>query len=308
MVIIKTNIKILPQPKSRVYKHDIKKRCLVCGSLMVKMFYYKSYSYYRCPMCFFVSTYPLPNKDILIKHYRDKYMDGNYNLLLNYSDDYNRVYLDFSKTIIKYINSKGVDKYKRLLDVGCFTGGFMKIMDRAGFKVFGVELQKEASAIAKQNFKGRVFNEDIKKHNYRTGSFDIITLNGLIEHVSEPVKVITEMSKILRKNGILFIETPDSNSMPALLMRKYWPPYQPLEHIHIFSKNSLILLLKNLGFVDIQISNHIKILPVSYVYKNLRNFGREFYNLTGRFSSILSRLSVKLPFYMGEIKITAKKL
>jgi 2-polyprenyl-3-methyl-5-hydroxy-6-metoxy-1,4-benzoquinol methylase len=45
---------------------------------------------------------------------------------------------------------------------------------------------------------------------FMTGSFDVITANMVIEHVTDPVKLLTEVSRILRPGGQFAFHTPNS--------------------------------------------------------------------------------------------------
>ena len=290
-----------------VIKSKTKYKCVVCHTRMNKIFIYKYFSYYKCPNCKLVSTFPIPRNSDLYKHYKNNFLAGNYELLNKYSNDYSIVYKNFRNTINKYIKRFGRGKYKKLLDVGCFTGGFMEVMKKENYDVYGIELQQEAAQIANITFKGKVKTGDVTdKIGFKT-NFDIICMNGLIEHVKDPLYVIKSYSKILRKYGILFIETPDSASLLARLLSKYWPPYEPIEHIHIFSRKSIRLVLTKLGYKNIYIYRHIKYLPIRYVYNNFNNFGIEFYRIFNKLDSYLNKINTRLPFYIGEIKIVAIK-
>lgn len=284
------------------------KTCLVCKSTQRSIFRINGYDYRRCFTCGLVSTHPYPSKKEILKHYEKNFKTGNYQLLKKYNKQYRNVYKQFSLSLKSYLKEIGFHKSNpSILDVGCFTGDFLEIMRNDGYDVYGIELQKDAVNRANKKLKGRVKNADIMSKNIIKKRFDIVTMLGLIEHVVKPQEFITRAYELLNTGGILFIQTPNSNSTLAKILRKYWPPYSPVEHIHIFSENSIKILLKNAKFENTKIKRHIKKLPVSYVYNNFQNFGPHFYKLLKPLGGVLNKVNLQLPFYVGEIMVFTKK-
>src|SRR5258708_33929950 len=99
---------------------------------------------------------------------------------------------------------------KRVLDVGCFTGDFLVLLSHKGADVYGRELKKEAVILAKKKLPGRIMRSDIASKQFPKKKFDAVTLLGLIEHVTDPVTLLSSTRKILAKNGLLMIQTPNS--------------------------------------------------------------------------------------------------
>lgn len=287
----------------------MKKICPACLIKQKFCFKYQKFSYYKCINCKTTSTYPFPSDQTIIKHYEKRLKGGNYQLLLTNAEEYKKVYtqfLDILKLFLKKHSFKGV----KLLDVGSFTGDFMYLAQKKGADVYGLELQKEAVKIANKKMPKRTIEADITSSNVKERDFDVITLFGLIEHVTNPEIVISSSAKKLKKNGIIMIQTPNSASLFALLMRKFWPPFSPIEHIHLFSRRGLESLLKKNGFEIIMFKPHVKSLPIQYVYNNLKNFGPELYRFAKPLSAIFNSKAGKLsfPFYIGEMIIVARKI
>lgn len=269
----------------------------------------RGHTYFRCPQCDLVSTYPRPTPQVIKKHYQSKFKKGNYQMLKLYAQEYNNVYDDFLNRLEKRLKTYKMNlKGKKLLDVGCFTGEFLKLAKKRGASVYGFEMQSEAVELANKTFKGRISQTDISGSNVPKRKFDIITLLAVIEHVNNPVKMIENALRMLKKGGVLMIETPDSGSFLANLMGKYWPPYRPIEHIHLFSQKSLEVLLKKNHQTELFFEPHWKSLPVGYVYNQLSNFGPVFYRMLKRFNFVISKINdLTLPFYVGETIVIVRK-
>lgn len=285
--------------------------CVICYNNQKYIFSArKNFHYYKCPSCGLVSTYPLPDIPTIKKHYEKKFREGNYQLLRKYSKQYKPIYAGFIKELEHVLrDAKNGFKGLRVLDVGCFTGEFLKLLQEKGADVYGVEFQDKAVKIAKKKLPGRVFKGDVSQEALPNIKYDVITLLGVIEHVTAPIKLLKKSASLLKKEGILMIQTPNSNSYFAKIMGKLWPPYSPVEHIHLFSKESLRLTLVKLGFTNITSRTHWKRLPVAYVYHMLQNFGPEFYKIARPFYSFLPDpiTKISLPFCIGEMIVIAKK-
>jgi 2-polyprenyl-3-methyl-5-hydroxy-6-metoxy-1,4-benzoquinol methylase len=244
-------------------------KCFLCKTDQDFIFNRMGYEYHRCPKCELVSTYPFPGVDEIESHYKDKFLNGNYQLIQEHMQSYLGVYQGFANRLMKSLkdrNQQTIDG-KKVLDIGCFTGDFLKILKDLGADPYGIELQNEAVEIANKSLNGQVYNADLLGFEFPQIEYDVVTMLGLIEHVVQPLELIKRAASLLKKKGLFMIQTPDSASVLAKVMNKHWPPYAPVEHIHLFSKQSLKKVLQELGFTSIKFYPHVKMLPVNYVYK-----------------------------------------
>jgi SAM-dependent methyltransferase len=117
--------------------------------------------------------------------------------------------------------------YKNILDVGCGSGFALDTAKKAGLETFGIEL----SASAAKEARGRghtVFNvllQDMDKRH--KGRFDMISLNQVVEHVPDPVGLISQCVPFLSSRGVISIAVPSAEGI-----LKYspwhetnWPPH-----------------------------------------------------------------------------------
>lgn len=98
----------------------------------------------------------------------------------------------------------------------------------------------------------------VDKNTVSNYKYDLITCNHVLEHIPFPKDTLKLFSKVLKKNGIVYIEVPCEKIIETSLplnpdpsKKKYWH-----EHINFFSEKSLIKLFISSGFdvVDIAIS------------------------------------------------------
>ncbi len=186
----------------------------------------------------------LYNKQYLDKTYKDlSGLEKRFNYISNLSskksDNKNRV-----KRINKFFKNKIIS----VLDIGSGTGVFLKEMQNKKHFVRGLDLDpRYVSFLKKKNIK--VFCKPLNKLKLKR-KFDLITFNKVLEHVSNPVKMLKESLKFLKKDGLIYIEVPDEK---ASKKGKNAGEFCP-DHLQIFSKLSLkeMVLASNLNDVKIK--------------------------------------------------------
>ncbi len=280
--------------------------CINCGDVMQLLFIYKGFDYYKCVNCRLVSTIPYPSDKQIKKHYADGFKNGNYKFLRDFSDQYRAVYKQLADILENSFEDKSFES-KKILDVGCFTGDFLEILQQRGADVYGLELQPEAVKLANKKLPGRVKKVDLNNYKLTPSRFDAVSLLGVIEHVLDPPQLIRQCRSVLKKNGVIIIQTPNSSSFLAKALGKLWPPYSPVEHIHICGHRSMQKVLSESGFTKIKFKNHWKKLPVGYVYNMFNIFGPEFHKILKPIGKHISKSKIILSLYIGEMVVIAKR-
>jgi len=153
----------------------------------------------------------------------------------------------------------------RLLDVGCGSGEWMLAMRQRGWVVEGVDFDENAVKIARQNGL-KVECGPLEEQNYPDDSFDAVTLNHVIEHVPDPIRTLTECSRVLKPKGKLILFTPNNASLGHRLFKEYWRGLEPPRHLHVFSMNSMHRALAMAGFQEIKV---LPFIVTSVIYQSL---------------------------------------
>lgn len=290
--------------------NESKRTCLVCNTEQKFIFKVKDFSFCRCTICGLVSTYPFPESDTIEEHYRKGFNEGNYRLRLEYSKEYASVYNADIKILQHRLKSHNLNiRGLKVLDIGCFTGVFLELLQDRGADVYGLELQSQAVEIANRKMPGRIFKADYSSNDFPQIQFDVITMFSLMEHVVDPIKLLKRSTELLKSNGILMMQTQDPNTLIAKIMGKYWLPYIPVEHFHYFSRNAFGKILSGLGYEDITFKQQWKRLPIDYVYKMFQTFSPISYKLLKPLFKVLpqSIAGMSLPFYIGGVTVMARK-
>lgn len=150
-----------------------------------------------------------------------------------------------------------------VLDVGCADGVFSKVIfDKTGAKKYvGIDVLEKSVNWAKKHWrrhkKMKFSVGDAHKLRYKAGTFDAVFIMEVLEHVEDPVKVLKEVKRILKKSGYgVFLVPSDSNLFKVVWW--FWLHFYPRgwvwkdTHIQTYRNNYLPKICKKAGF-DIEV-------------------------------------------------------
>jgi SAM-dependent methyltransferase len=150
----------------------------------------------------------------------------------------------------------------RVLDIGAGIGTFLHMgKDRFGWNAIGTEVSTSAVKIARERYGVNLLLGDVENLSLPAGSFDLITLWHVLEHVPSPSLTLEVCRGLLRPGGLLAIAVPNDSearrwltSVKAKVRGKGSPPgYRPLTphsevHLSYFSIPVLVKALGRRGF------------------------------------------------------------
>lgn len=175
----------------------------------------------------------------------------------------------------------------KLLDVGCGPGFFLSTVSNKWDK-YGIDISKKALEYCSKYAK-TTCSEFVG--TFRENTFNAVTMNHVIEHLNKPEEFIEEAKRILKKDGLLIIATPDFDSTCA---RRFGLNFRMLHdkgHISLFTSFSLIQLLEDIGF---------GIIHMRYPYFETEYFTKE--NLKRLFNT----KKISPPFYGNHVVVYAR--
>jgi 2-polyprenyl-3-methyl-5-hydroxy-6-metoxy-1,4-benzoquinol methylase len=166
------------------------------------------FSYLRCTACRAVFVDPAPDSATLAKMYsRENYHVRHY-------DDVPKAAYHESAKLLRRFAPQGA----RVLDYGCGFGAFLSAARETGFDAFGVEFDAAAAKSASENSGCTVIPVSEFDPVKYAGTFDVVHLGDVIEHLAEPIDLVRTLVKCLKPAGILFTEGPlENNPSPV-----YW--------------------------------------------------------------------------------------
>lgn len=97
---------------------------------------------------------------------------------------------------------------KRVLDVGCGIGAYLVQFMRSTPRAYGIEVDMERLARARQKAPG-VLQAVAESLPFRTGSFDMVFLHEVLEHVRDDAQALGEACRVLHQGGRLVVYVPN---------------------------------------------------------------------------------------------------
>lgn len=298
------------------------KKCPVCGSKKTRFLFEGKdkllrvpgrFNLFKCKNCKAIFLNPQPSDKELEKYYSsDKYyslkgIDNStkkikfklflYNLYFNKENNRNLLKIIFQpfKFIIR---GTEITKGKKLLDIGSGTGQFLYEMKCLGVKGYGIEPGEFNEEEAKKNGL-KIKKGYLKKGMYTKESFDIITINHVLEHVRNPSEIINESRNLLKKEGLFIVGVPNTRSLSRKIFKKNWLAYDVPRHLINYSDKNLSELLKKNGFKIKKIRYNSR--PNQFVYGFYFMF--DIKNRRGIRNRILEAIFIPLTLLVNSLKI-----
>jgi 2-polyprenyl-3-methyl-5-hydroxy-6-metoxy-1,4-benzoquinol methylase len=181
----------------------------------------------------------------------------------------------------------------RLLDVGCATGDFISEMRRQpGWEIVGVEPGPSAARYAAATTGVPVVRGVLNDASFADGSFDVVTMWDVLEHVYQPRAVIAEAARLLRPGGLLIVNHPNTESVDRALFGRLWVGYELPRHLYLFPPELLRSLVAEHGLREVEqvcfYGSHAAAVD-SLIYAVEQRIGR------GQASAALRKLLRSLP-------------
>ena len=221
--------------------------CAVCQTVTEQEILYEKwgYSILRCKVCYLGSAYVDDGFDASRIYSEDYFQGRRKDGYADYVGSERVLRREFRRVLNKirlYGPSEG-----RLLEVGC-AYGFLLLEAQQYFESYGIEICEEAARACQSrglNVHCGTVNRKFLKEN---GSFDLIIMLDVIEHLQEPAEVLRWLYEALSRRGSLMISTGDWESVIARVLKKHWRLMTPPQHLFYFSRRTMTGLLEKIGF------------------------------------------------------------
>ncbi len=136
------------------------------------------------------------------------------------------------ENLIKTFFNRNIYDLKNSLDLGSADGSFVKVLKEKGFNAIGLDIKD-------LNFENDKFTQ-------KDDTFDLITAISVIEHLSNPNNFLTEVKRVLKKDGFFILVTPNWKYD----MKNF---YNDPTHIKPYTTTSINFLLESFKFKNIKI-------------------------------------------------------
>ncbi|RYY88198.1 MAG: class I SAM-dependent methyltransferase [Chitinophagaceae bacterium] len=207
----------------------------------------EEFAIWECAACRLRFTQDVPDAQQIGPYYKSEdyisHSDTNKGLI-------NRLYQRVRRTTlrqkVKLVQEATGKSSGRALDVGCGTGAFLNALRGAGWNVQGVEPDDDARALAIKQYKLDV-QEASALYQLSPGSFDLITLWHVLEHVHDLQGYLAQLKLLLAPGGKLVVAVPNYTSGDAAIYGRYWAAYDVPRHLYHFAPGSMKVLVQRHG-------------------------------------------------------------
>ncbi len=200
----------------------------------------------QCTHCNWIRQNPRPTIETIGYYYPPEYE----NFLPAIDDEPSRLrQWDRQYGILK--RRWAVERFKpggRILDIGCATGNFLHHMHGVGWDAIGVEPNILAAHYAQERFGLQIHIGTLRQLQFRSSSFDVITLWDVLEHLHTPWLDLQEAHRLLADDGVLVLRIPNMESPERRLFGPTWIGWDLPRHLYFFPQAELQSALQELGF------------------------------------------------------------
>lgn len=222
-------------------------RCKICiegrihryKSNIFSVYSDKPYNLEYCDNCALVITSPIPSSDELSDIYNNKYA-YDVHLLVEKEKIYR------AKKTARHINT--LNGIKTVLEIGSMYGFLLKQLEEIKLICSGIELDKKAAEYCIRNNLNLINTslENFLENSNKT--YDLVVMSHVLEHIINPEKQLQSLRKLINNKGMIIIIVPNSSSLTAKIIGKYWGYWQVPIHITHFNRKSLSYILQISGF------------------------------------------------------------
>jgi 2-polyprenyl-3-methyl-5-hydroxy-6-metoxy-1,4-benzoquinol methylase len=240
--------------------------CYLCRSQGRYLFSVQKRELYRCGKCDLVWI-----KDFKQPNYLDYYNDTTY---IDCQSLFDNIFSRIAFIAEKFLPAKG-----SVFEIGASVGGLMSVFKKQGWEVSGIEPSKGAwkNAIKRgTNIKLGSFEKYLPKEKY-----NLVIINHTLEHVDDPVNVLSKVESMLTPGGMVLIGVPNFDSFKARFLKEKWTHILPLEHKWQYSPKSLKFLVEKTGFKIEKIYTSSGLFehqsPLKEVFNSLKEGRKRFF-------------------------------
>ncbi len=224
--------------------------CILCHASDFRIIHQKDqWQYLRCLNCGLVCLRPRPFPHSLMKNYQD--------YLPVQPEEISKWEMMMKPVVVKSANlieSWTKTGRGRLLDIGCGYGFFLQEMNSRGWQVEGIEISRQGRRYVQNRWNIHVHSEPLEDLALHERSFDVVTLFYVIEHVLDPLRLLTEVKRVLKSDGLVLLRWPHSTPIVKILgpMSRKLDLYHTPYHLYDFSPKTINKLLVLSGFKEIE--------------------------------------------------------
>jgi SAM-dependent methyltransferase len=296
---------------------EIKTKCVICdtydnakevyppqiefGSIDFKTFSARRlpdqvhYRWVRCNLCKLMRSDPIYDLNLL-----ELYKESTFEYSQE-TENLKKTYFRLAKYAIK-------DSFfeKSILEIGGGNGFFLEEMISAKAKsIAGVEPSKSAIDKSAPNVKPYMICDQMRNGLFPSNYFDLVAMFHVMDHLSDPLKVIEAIYEVLKPGGKILIAIHNEKSISSKILRRK-SPIVDVEHTYLYNFDTARLVILKSGLINVQTGWYANTYSIRYLFQLLPlPISLKKALLSSRFLKIIMTLRVSFP--LGNMWLVAEK-
>jgi SAM-dependent methyltransferase len=234
--------------------------CPLCADERhTRLFVKRGYPIVRCDVCTLVFANPQVDEERILAEYLAPDESAN-DLWVDVLTSPRQLELDrakFGEILDELEPYRGEG---RLLDVGTAIGLFLDLARQRGWSGIGTEFGARALAYARDELGLEVYDRPLAELGLEPASFDVVTLNSVLEHVNRPLELLAEVGEVLRPGGALYLIVPNVDSLACRVLHERAATFDGRNHLVYFSPATLRDALARSGFEVVETHTRVSSL------------------------------------------------
>jgi 2-polyprenyl-3-methyl-5-hydroxy-6-metoxy-1,4-benzoquinol methylase len=204
---------------------------------------FQEFGVVQCRLCGLTRTYPLHSDESIYAHDSSDYYGKQANkfgfifqMIRNKTMELRAKY---------YLTMLPVSvKRPKILDVGCAEGRLLNAFLKHGCECWGIEHPSYPARRLLNSDRITYLQDDFQAIDFDKGTFDIIILWHVLEHMDDPLLTMQKLCKWLTSNGVLIVAVPNFSSMESRAFRQIWFSLDIPWHNYHFNEKSMAYLME----------------------------------------------------------------
>lgn len=250
----------------------------------------------RCSACELIYASNPPEQAELAQAYHIAEYDS--------SDEANDAALSYIRAISPILTK--LKTKASVLEIGSGTGVFLELLKKEGFtELVGVEPSSAAIRSAPEHRREWLRMGIFDESAFKPASFDLICCFMTMEHIRNPMDMVLSTWRILKPGGVFVTVTHDYGSMINRLLGKK-SPIIDIEHMQLFSKQSVYQLFESAGYADITVESFVNTYSLRY-WMRLAPIPHSIKSKVSSLMAFLGLDNIKLGINVGNLVTTGIK-
>lgn len=153
----------------------------------------------------------------------------------------------------------------KILEIGCGNGFVLSALAKKGYQqIYGLEPSLDAAAKADPMIKDKITTEVLKEGVYPPASFAFIYFMQTLDHIPDPLQFLSICYGLLSPGGMILALNHDVESFSARMLKEK-SPIIDLEHMYLYSQDTISRLFSKSGFTPLKIFSPASVISWRYL-------------------------------------------